>query len=77
MELVFKLYKKVLDECLREVVDIGKIQGFRLGRGTFDVVFVLRTLTAKFRAKNKLFFIFIDLEKGFWLVALREVVRLL
>ena len=58
MEHVFKLYK-VLDECLREVVDIDKIQGFRLGRGTFDVVFVLRTLTAKFGAKNKLFFLYL------------------
>ena len=41
---------------------------------TVDVVFVLRRLTEKSRAKNeKLFFIFVDLEKAFDLVP-REVI---
>ena len=40
--------------------------GFMPGRGTVDVVFVLRRLSEKFRAKNKkLFFVFVDLEKAF------------
>ena len=39
--------------------------GFMPGRGTVDAVFVLRRLTEKFRAKNKLFFVFVDLEKAF------------
>ena len=34
------------------------------GRGTVDSVSVLRRLSEKFRAKNKLFFIFVDLEKA-------------
>ena len=38
--------------------------GFMSGRGTVDAVFVLRRLTVKIRAKNKLFFIFFDLEKA-------------
>ena len=39
---------------------------FMSGRGNVDVVFVLRMLNEKFRAKNKkLFFIFVDLEKAF------------
>ena len=38
---------------------------FMPGRGTVDAVFALRRLSAKFRAKNKLLFIFVDLEKAF------------
>ena len=47
-----------------EVVDTDKMQyEFIPGRGTVDAVFVLRRLSEKFRAKNKLFFVFVDLEK--------------
>ena len=49
-------WNKVLDGLLREVIDIDKMQhGVMPGRGTIDVVFVLRRLNEKFRAKNKLF----------------------
>ena len=63
----FKLYEKVLDGCLHEVVDIDKMQyGFMSGRGTVDAVFILSRLSEKFRATNKkFFFIFADLEKPF------------
>ena len=66
-ENAFKLYEKVLDGRLREVVDIDKMQyGFIPGRGNVDAVFVLRRLSEKVRAKNKkLFFTFADLEKVF------------
>ena len=59
LEHAFKLYEKILDGRLREVVDIDKMQyGFMPERGTVDAVFVLRRLTEKFRAKNKkLFFV--------------------
>ena len=41
----FKLYGKVLDDRLRDVVDIDKIQyRFMPRRGTIDTVFVLRRL---------------------------------
>ena len=43
------------------------------GIGTVDVVFVLRRLSEILRAKNKLFFIFLDLEKAFNQVP-REVI---
>ena len=76
LEHAFKLYEKILDACLHEVVDIDKMQhGFMPVRGTVDAEFVLRRLAEKFRAKNQLFFIFVDLEKAFdpapW-----EVIRL-
>ena len=75
LEHAFKLYKKVLDGCLHEMVDIDKMQdGSMPGRGTVDAVFVLRRLSEKFRAKNKkLLFIFVDLEKAFDQVP-REVI---
>ena len=68
--------EKILDGCLREVVDIDKMQyGFMPGRGTVDAVFVLRRLTEKFRAKNKkLFLVFLDLENAFDRVP-REVIQ--
>ena len=75
LEHAFKLYE-VSDGRLREVVDIDKMQyGFMPRKGTVDAVFVLRRLSEKFRAKNnKLFFVFVDLEKAFDQVP-REVIR--
>ena len=77
LEHAFKLYKRTLDGCLREVVSIDKMQyGFMPGRGTVDVVVVLRKLSEKFRSKNKkLFFVlFVNLEKAFDQVP-REVIH--
>ena len=71
----FKLYEKVFNDRLLEVVDIDKMQyGFMPGRGTVDAVFVLMRLSEKFRAKNKFIFIFVDLEKAFDQVP-REFIR--
>ena len=71
----FKLYQKILDGHLCELVEIVKMQyGFVSGRGTVDAVVVLKRLTEQFRAKNKnLFFVFIDVEKAFDQVP-REVI---
>ena len=76
LEHALKLYQKVLDGRLREVVEIDKMQyGFMSGRRTIGAVFVLGRLSEKFRAKNKnLFFIFVDLEKAFDRLP-REVTR--
>ena len=74
LEHAFKLYEKVLDGSLREVVDTDKMQyGFMPGKGTVDAVFVLRKLSEQFITKNKLFFIFVDLKKAFDLMP-REVI---
>ena len=46
LEHAFKLYEKVLDGRLGEVVDTDKMQyGFMPGRGTVDAVFILRRLS--------------------------------
>ena len=48
LEHAFKLFKKILDGCFCEVVDIYKMQyGFMPGKGTVHTVFVLRRLTKK------------------------------
>ena len=76
LEHAFKLFEKILDGRLREVVDIDKMQyGFMPERGIVNAVFVLRSHTENFRAKNKkLLFVFVDLEKASdWV--LREVIR--
>ena len=67
LEHTFKLYEKILDGHLSEVVDSDKMQyGFMPGRGTGDAVFILRRLTKKIRANTKkLLFVFVDLEKAF------------
>ena len=77
LEHAFKLYVKVLNGHLREVVDIDKMtHGFMPGKGTVDAVFVLRRLSQKFRAKNEklFFFIFVDMEKASDWVPKEEVV---
>ena len=71
----FKLYEKVFNGRLCEVVDIDKMQHrFMPGRGTVDAVLDLGRLSEKFRAKNKFIFIFVDLEKAFDQVP-REFIR--
>ena len=58
LEHALKLVKQVLDGPLRKVVDIDKMQyGFMPGRGTVDAEFVLRRLSEKFRARNKLLYL--------------------
>ena len=73
MEHAFKLDEKILDGRLLEVVDIDKMHGFMPGRGSVDAVFIPRRLTEKFRTKNKLIFVFANLEKAFDQVP-REVI---
>ena len=60
LEHAFKLYEKVFDGRLHEVVDLQYKMQYELmpGRGTVDVVFVLRRLSEKFRAKNKKLFLY-------------------
>ena len=71
LEHAFKLYKRVVDEHSHNVVDTDKMQcRFMPERETVDAVFLLRRLSEKFRAKNKLFFMCVDLAKAFdWVLS--------
>ena len=58
--------ERVIEKIIRERISIDDMQfGFMPGRGTIDVIFILRQLQEKHLAKNKkLYFAFVDLEKA-------------
>ncbi|XP_047482212.1 uncharacterized protein LOC125034470 [Penaeus chinensis] len=67
LEHLLKVEEKILDQKIREVVDIGNMQfGFRPGRATTDAVFILRQLQEKHLEGNKsLYHAFVGLEKAY------------
>ena len=62
-----KLFERVMDNRLRQVVRIGRQQqGFMKRLGTVDGIFSLRQNMEKHREKQKeLHMVFIDLEKAY------------
>lgn len=62
-----KVFERILDRRLRELVDISRNQcGFVKGCGTTDAIHAARLLLEKHREKNKpIHLVFIDLEKAF------------
>ena len=75
LQFAFKLYKKLLDESLREIVHVDKMQyGFMPGKGTIKCCICSEEFCEKLKAKNKMFFIFADMEKAFDQMP-REVIR--
>ena len=62
-----KLCEHIIDRRLRDIVSISDGQfGFKSGVGTTDAIFVIRTLSEKFREDNKpLDVVFVDLEKAY------------
>ena len=71
-----KVLERVLEKRIRCQVSIDNMQfGFMPGRGTTDVIFIMRQVQEKHQAKKKkLYYTFVDLEKEFDRVP-REVVR--
>ena len=67
MSHFMKLWERIIEARLREIVDIRENQfGFRPGMSTQEPVFALRQLQEKCREKNKdLHMVFVDLEKAF------------
>ena len=65
-EHTMKIYEKVLEFKLRQIVQISGHQfGFVPGRSTIDAIFIMRQLQEKMTEKKKrLFHIFVDLEKA-------------
>ena len=62
-----KVLERIVDGLIRQLVSINYSQfGFVPGRGTTDVIFVVRQLQVKYLAANKrLHMAFVDLEKEF------------
>ena len=67
MSHFMKLWERVIEARLREIVNIGENQfGFRPGMSTTEPVFALRQLQETCREKNThLHMVFVDLEKAF------------
>ena len=67
LEHSMKVWERVLDRRLKEVVSIGSNQfGFAAGKSTTDAIYILRQMQQKhIEKKKKLYHIFVDLEKAF------------
>ena len=76
LEHGFKIWEKILEYRLREIININECQfGFQKGRSTTDAIFIMRQVQEKFLSKNKkLYHVFVDLEKAFDRVP-RDVIR--
>ena len=72
-EHVMKVMEGIVDGMIREIIAIDEMQfAFVPGRGTTDVLFIIRQLQEKFLSRKDpndkkltLFFAFVDLEKAF------------
>ena len=62
-----KVVEHVFEKRLRKIVEIREKQyGFVAGKGTIDVIFILRQLQEKYLENDKeLYLVFVDLEKAF------------
>ena len=67
LEHIMKVWKKMLEARLREMININENQlGFSPGKSTIDGLFMLRQLQEKYGGmKKELHHVFIDLEKAF------------
>ena len=67
LEHGMKVYERVLEKRLRDVVVISDMQyGFMPGKGTTAPIFIVRQMQEKFLEKRQtLYFAFVDLEKAF------------
>ena len=65
MTQTMKLWERIIDHRIRQIVDIQF--GFRKGRSTTEPIFALRILQEKFREKGKYLhnMVFVDLEKAY------------
>ena len=71
-----KVWEKVLEKRLKNILSLDKCHfGFIEGRSTTDAIFIIRQLKEKYQEKKeKLYHVFVDLEKAFDRVP-REVIR--
>ena len=64
LEHAMKIVKMVLEKQIRILVNLNKMQfGFTPGKGTVDVIFIVRRMQKKYQKKNKkLYMCFVDIE---------------
>ena len=62
-----KVWERVLNERLKQVTNVSENQfRFRVGKLTAEAIFIVQQLQEKYLEKrNKLYHIFVDLEKDF------------
>ena len=67
MSHTMKIWERVIEARLRDIVEISKQQyGFIAGKGTTDAMFALRMLMEKYReGQRELHCVFVDLEKAY------------
>ncbi|VDO18674.1 unnamed protein product [Heligmosomoides polygyrus] len=70
-----KIYKRLIDSTLREMVPISQVQcGFMPERSTTDAIFIARQVMEKYREKQKpCYLAFLDLEKAYDRLARAEI----
>ena len=67
MNHTMKVWERIIEARLRDVVEISKQQyGFMPGKGTTNAMFTLRMLMEKYReGQRELYCVFVDLEKAY------------
>ena len=67
MSHTMKLWERIIDNMIREIVELGNIQfRFRKGMSTTEPIFALRILQEKYQERKKdLHMVFVDLEKAY------------
>ena len=62
-----KIVERVLERRIQTLVNLNEMQfGFMPGKGTVDVIFILRRMQEEYQKKNKkLYMCFVDMEKAF------------
>ena len=67
LEHATKMVARISEHRIRQQIEVDDMQfGFMKGKGTTDAIYTVRQMQENFRVKRKkLYFGFLDLEKGF------------
>ena len=70
MSHTMKLWERMIENRIREIVELGNVQfGLRKGMSTTESIFALRILQEKYQERKKdLHMVFVDLEKAYYRV---------
>ncbi len=65
LEHGMKLWEKILERRLRDIVNTGDIQfGFQQDRSTTDAIFVMKQLQERYKEQEKVYHVFVNVEKA-------------